>query len=139
MVQWSFSSEKWTKVEQRPPPVLGGGRIIDVVLELPENTHRHILPVLEPFQDFLIKLDMKPRMHLVKISVLSINNVTIRHTKIMKNLLEQLKILIFEVIFQRWKLVESFKKKFYEEYSTWRPTFIEIIFWKFWFLRYFIS
>ena len=45
---------------QRPPPVLGGGRIIDVVLELPENTHRHILPVLEPFQDFLIKLDMKP-------------------------------------------------------------------------------
>ena len=82
MVHWRFSSEKWTKVGQRPPPVFGGGRIIDVVLELPENTHRHILPVLESFQDFLIKLDMKPRMHLVK-SVLSINNVTIRHTKIM--------------------------------------------------------
>ena len=38
MVHWRFSSEKWTKVGQRPPPVFGGGRIIDVVLELPENT-----------------------------------------------------------------------------------------------------
>ena len=74
MVHWRFSSEKWTKVGQRPPPVFGGGRIIDVVLELPENNHRHIHPGLEPFQDFLIKLDMKPRMHLVEISIFSLNN-----------------------------------------------------------------
>ena len=78
-----FYCEKWTKVGQRPPPVFGGGRIIDVVLELPENTHRHIHPGLETLQDFLVKLDMKPRMHLVEISILSLNNVTIRHTKIM--------------------------------------------------------
>ena len=84
MVHWRFSSEKWTKVGQRPPPVFGGGRIIDVVLELPENTHRHIHPGLETLQDFLIKLDMKPRMYaLVEISILSLNNATIRHTKIM--------------------------------------------------------
>ena len=80
MVHWRFSSEKWTKVGQRPPPVFGGGRIIDVVLELPENTHRHIHPGLETLQDFLIKLDMKPRMYaLVEISILSLNNVTITH------------------------------------------------------------
>ena len=83
MVHWRFSSEKWTKVGQRPPPVFGGGRIIDVVLELPENTHRHILPGLESLQDFLIKLDMKPRMHLVEISIFSLNLVIVRPTKIM--------------------------------------------------------
>ena len=48
----------------------------------------------ESFQDFLIKLDMKPRMHLVEISIFSQNNVTVRLTKIMNNLLEHLKILI---------------------------------------------
>ena len=41
MVHWRFSSEKWTKIGQRPPPVFGGGRIIDVVLELPENTQKY--------------------------------------------------------------------------------------------------
>ena len=55
---------------------------------------------LESFQDFLIELDMKPRMHLVKISIFSLNNVTVRPTKIMNNLLEYPKILIFKVIFQ---------------------------------------
>ena len=76
MVQWRFSSEKWTKVGQRPPPVFGGGRIIDVVLELPENTHRHIHPGLQSFQDFLIKFDMKPHMRVVEINILSLHNVS---------------------------------------------------------------
>ena len=99
MVQWRFSSEKWTKVGQRPPPVFGGGRIIDVVLELPENTHRHIHPGLQSFQDFLIKFDMKPHMRVVEISILSLNHLIIRLTKIMNNLLENLKIHTFKVIF----------------------------------------
>ena len=68
---------------------------------------------LESFQDFLIKLDMKPRMHLVEISIFSLNNVTVRLTKIMNNLFEHLKILIFKVIFLCWKLIESFQKKIY--------------------------
>ena len=38
---------------------------------------------LESVQDFLIKLDMKPCMHLVEISILSQNIVNIRLTKIM--------------------------------------------------------
>ena len=54
---------------------------------------------LESFQDFLIELDMKPRMHLVEINIFSLNNVTVRLTKIMNNLIEHLKILIFKVIF----------------------------------------
>ena len=56
--------------------------------------------LVESFQDFLIELDMKPRMHLVETSIFSLNNVTVRLTKIMNNLLEHLKILIFKVIFQ---------------------------------------
>ena len=37
---------------------------------------------LETVQDFLIKLDIKPLMHLLKISVFSLNDVIIRLTKI---------------------------------------------------------
>ena len=59
-----------------------------------------------------------PCLHLVKISFLSLNNVTVRLTKIMNNLLEHLNILIFKVIFQCWKMVESFQKKVCEQYWT---------------------
>ena len=44
--------------------------------------------LVESFQDFLIELDMKPRMHLVEINFFSQNNVTVRLTKIISNLLE---------------------------------------------------
>ena len=54
---------------------------------------------LECVQDFLIKLDMKPCMHLVEMSFFSLNHVIIRLTKIMSNLLEHLKIRTFKVIF----------------------------------------
>ena len=52
---------------------------------------------------------MNPRMHLVETSIFSLNNVTVRLTKIMNNLLEHFKILIFKVIFQCWKLIEYFE------------------------------
>ena len=38
---------------------------------------------LESFQDFLIEFDMKAHMHLVKITIFSLNNITVRPTKIM--------------------------------------------------------
>ena len=38
---------------------------------------------LETLQDFWIKLDIKPLMHLLKISIFSLNNVSLRLTKIM--------------------------------------------------------
>ena len=41
------------------------------------------LCILESVQDFLIKLDMKPCMHLVEISTFSLNLVIARATKIM--------------------------------------------------------
>ena len=81
---------------------------------------------LESVQDFLIKLDMKPFMYLVEISICTLNHVMVRLTKIMNNLLKHLKIRTFKVIFLFKKLVESFHKKgFYEEYWTRRPTFIK--------------
>ena len=43
---------------------------------------------LKSVQDFLIKLDMKLCMYLVKISIFSLNHLIIRLTKIMKNLPE---------------------------------------------------
>ena len=58
-----------------------------------------ITHALESVQDFLIKLDMKPCMHQEEISIFSLNHVILRLAKIMNNLLEHLKILIFKVIF----------------------------------------
>ena len=67
---------------------------------------------LETVQDFLIKLDIKPLIHLLEISVFSLNNDLVRLTKIMNNLVKDLKILSFKVIFQCLKLSESFQKIF---------------------------
>ena len=53
---------------------------------------------LDTVTDFLIKLGMKLCLHLVEISIFSLNNVTVRLTKIMNNLLEHVKILIFKVL-----------------------------------------
>ena len=44
---------------------------------------REITSGLESVQDFLIKLDMKPCMHLVETSIFSLNPVIVRPTKIM--------------------------------------------------------
>ena len=101
--------------------------------------HKYVVKSsLESVQDVLIELDMKPCMHLVEISIFSLNHVIVRLTKIMNNLLEHLKIRTFKVIFLCQKLVESFQKKFYEEYSTRDKLLLKKCFWNFWFLRYFI-
>merc|ERR1739844_197321 len=68
--------------------------------------------LVESVQDILIKLDMKPCMHLVEISIFSLNHVIVRLTKIMNNLLEHIKIHTFKVIFLCKKSVESFHNNF---------------------------
>ena len=68
--------------------------------------------ILESVQDFLIKLDIKPLMHLLEISIFSLNNDLVKLTKIMNNLVKDLKILSFKVIFKCLKFVESYQKKF---------------------------
>ena len=85
-----------------------------------------IVRILETVQDFLIKLDIKPLMHILKISIFSLNNHLVRLTKIMNNLVKDLKILSFKVIFKCLK------------YLIRRPNYINEIFWKLWFLKYFI-
>ena len=70
--------------------------------------HRHRFR-LETVQYFLIKLDIKPPMHLSKISIFSLNKDIARLTKIMNNLVKDCKIRTFKVIFQCLKLVESFQ------------------------------
>ena len=69
--------------------------------------------LLESVQKFLIKLGMKPCMHLVEISIFSLNHVIVRLTKIMNNLLEHLRIHHFSVL----KIGRTFPEKIcYEEY-----------------------
>ena len=50
-------------------------------------------------------------MHLLKISIFSLNDDILRLTKIMNNLVKDCKIRTFKVIFQCLKLVKSFRKK----------------------------
>ena len=63
---------------------------------------------VETIQDFLIKLGIKPSLHTLEISIFSLNNVIIRPTKIMNNLLKDCKIRTFKVIFQHQKSMKSF-------------------------------
>ena len=77
-----------------------------------ENSSLGYVPCkVETVQDFLIKLDIKPLMHLLEISISSLNIDLVRLTKNMNNLVKDLKILSFKVIFQCLKLVKSFQKK----------------------------
>ena len=66
--------------------------------QAPPQLHLNIYQI-ESVQEFLIKLDTKPCMHLVEISIFSLNHVIVRLTKIMNNLLQHLKIRTFRVIF----------------------------------------
>ena len=59
--------------------------------------------VLDNVQDFLIKLVIKPRLHILKISIFSLNHVILRPTKIMNNLLKVCKICTFQLIFRHQK------------------------------------
>ena len=62
---------------------------------------------LESVQDFLIKLDMKPCLHVLKISIFYLNHVIIRHTKLMNNLFKVCKIT-YKVIFKHQKSTKSY-------------------------------
>ena len=63
-------------------------------------------PILETIQEFLEELAMKQHTYAI-----SLNHVNIRLSKIINNLLKDLKILIFKVIFSVENVVESFFKK----------------------------
>ena len=55
--------------------------------------------VIDTVQDFLIKLGIKPRLHILKISIFSQNHVIVRPTKIMINLLKDYKIVLSKSFF----------------------------------------
>ena len=69
--------------------------------------------IVETVHRFLIKLGIKPSMHVLEISFFSLNHVIIvRPTKILNNLLKDCKIHTFKVIFQHQKSTESFRISF---------------------------
>ena len=73
---------------------------------------------LDTVQDFLIKLGITPRLHILKISILSLNHVIVIPTKTMNNLLKVCKICTFKVNFWHQKSTESFGFFFCKEYLT---------------------
>ena len=82
-----------------------------------------MVDVLETVQDFLNKLGIKSLMHLLEISIFSLNNDLVILTKIMNNLVKDIKILSFKVIFQCLKLVESFQN-FCKEYLIFKVLYL---------------
>ena len=77
-------------------------------------------------------------MYLMEISNVSLNNDLTKITKTMNNLVKDLEILSFKVIFQCLKLVESFQKNVCEEYLIRRTTYINEFFENKIILKYFI-
>ena len=63
---------------------------------------------LDTFQDFLIAEHIKPRMHILEISISSLNHVILRPTKTPKSADKKWQFLTFKVNFLRQKLSESF-------------------------------
>ena len=68
-------------------------------------------PTLEAVKDFFDHVGHQTQ--LVEISIFSLNNVTVRITKIKNNLLKHLKILIFKVIFLVFKIGRIFPLKIF--------------------------
>ena len=68
--------------------------------------------LLDTVQDFLIKLGIKPCMHILKKSIFSLDHVIVRPTKIMNTLLKVCKMCAFKVIFWHQKPKESFRSFF---------------------------
>ena len=66
------------------------------------------------------------------------NNDFVRLTKIMNNLVKDLKTLRFKVIFQCLKLIESFRKNSVKDIWLGNQLLLMKIFRKLWFLKYFI-
>ena len=70
---------------------LGMFSVRKFVISLIGSSENHTWKVhactIESVQDFLIKLDMKPCIDIVEISIFSLNLVIVRLTKIMNNLL----------------------------------------------------
>ena len=58
--------------------------LTEQLLSISSSTAKSSLTLgIDTIQDFLIKLGIKPRMHLGEISIFSLNNVIVRPTKIM--------------------------------------------------------
>ena len=87
-----------------------------------------LLLLLGTVQDFLIKLGIKPCMHVLKISLFSLNHVIVRPIKIMNNHLKICKIGTFKVIFRHQKSTESFWFFFSLKYFLTRRRQIYMIF-----------
>ena len=87
---------------------------------------------LDTVQDFLIKLGIKPCLHILKISIFSLNHVIVRPTKIIKQPLQSLQNLYFQSNFLASEINRIFRNFFFfcKEYLTRRSTFINEIFWK---------
>ena len=93
MRQWDFPAHKW-----RFLALLVNRILRQATKELSAVLNAELQCWVETVQDFLIKLDIKPLMHLLEISIFSLNIDIVRLTIIMKIIVKDLKILSFKVI-----------------------------------------
>ena len=100
--KWGKISEKETNTFLYLADCLGRVSCNDVAETTMTSTRE-----LDTIQDFLIKLGIKPSLHILKISTFSLNHVIARPTKIMSNLLKVCEIRTFKVIFWHQKSTES--------------------------------
>ena len=89
---------------------------------------------LDTVQDFLIKLVIKPCLHLFKISISFTKSC---HRQTYQNY-EQPPQSLQNFYFQSNFLASKINFFFYEEYMTRKSTFINEFFWKFWFSKFFV-
>ena len=76
-------------------------------LHLKKKSHLAVF-ALDTFQDFLIAEHMKPCMHILEISISSLNHGIVRPTKTPKSANKKCQFLTFKVNFLCQKLSESF-------------------------------
>jgi hypothetical protein len=83
---------------------------------------------LDTVEGFLIKLGIKPCLHILEISIFSLNHVIISPTQIMNNSLKDCKFVLSKSFFcieNQPNLSDFF---FFEDYLTKRSTFINEMF-----------
>ena len=91
------------------------------------------LPPLDTVQDFFAQVG-----HQTMSAYIENKHVMVRPTKIMNNLLKVCQILYFQSHFSPSKINRIFLIFFCKKYLTRRSTLTNEIFWKLWFLKYFI-
>ena len=103
-----ISSSTWEKKDRGSSLCIMGTIHLLKFINMTNQVYYKVRILFTNRAGFLIKLGIKPCLHILEISIFSLNHVIVRPTKIMNNLLKVCKICTFKVIFWHQKTTESF-------------------------------